>query len=439
MGRCLGLGVHPPCQIAVRVLHMTPELPYEPGGGGGRGREYFLCRRLIERGHDVLNISPVTPEEAPHAHALRDVGVENWVLERPASQLREVAAAVRAEPRVLAAAAIAPMRALEMRVFWVGLRALARRAVAEWSPDVVMVGHDMAAAWAQPLPASIPAVLTLHNLVWHWYLSRARRTKGGHAILLRAEAARYRAYTLRMLGRYQAAVAVSTIEAAEVRNTSQVPVSVIPTGVDTRVTAPRPEQPGPPRLVFTGTLSYQPNSEGIAWFADHVWPEVLRAVPNAQLDIVGRGPPSSVLALDDRPGINVIGPVPVMGPYFDRAHAVIVPILTGAGIRVKIVEAMAAGRAIVSTSLGWEGLPHVVSGQHLLVADDPAPFAAAAIRLLREPELRQRLAGQGRSLAERHYDWRKLGDEQEAVLAGVIAGTPSPARVTSAATAIGEV
>ena len=85
------------------------------------------------------------------------------------------------------------MRALEMRVFWVGLRALARRAVAEWSPDVVMVGHDMAAARAQPLPVSLPAILTLHNLTWHWYLSRAGRTSGVPAILLQAEAARYRA------------------------------------------------------------------------------------------------------------------------------------------------------------------------------------------------------------------------------------------------------
>ena len=411
----------------MRVLHMTPELPFEPGGGGGRGREYFLCRRLVELGHDVLNISPVTPAEAPQAQALRDVGVENWVLERPASELREVTAAVRAEPQILATAVTAPMRALEMRVFWVGLRALAQRAVREWRPDVVMVGHDMAAAWAWPLPESLPAVLTLHNLVWHWYLSRARRTAGVPALLLRAEAARYRTYTLRMLKRYQAAVAVSTIEADEVRRSSPIPVSVIPTGVDTEALAPGPEQPGPPRLVFTGTLGYPPNSQGIAWFADHVWPQVLHALPDARLDIVGRAPPPSVLALSDRPGITVIGPVPDMAPHFKRAHAVIVPILTGAGIRVKIVEAMAAGRAIVSTSLGWEGLPHVIAGEHLLAANEPAQFAAATVRLLREPELRRRLAGQGRSLAERHYDWRGLGDEQEAVLASVLRRPASPA------------
>ena len=89
-----------------------------------------------------------------------------------------------------------------------------------------------------------------------------------------------------------------------------------------------------------------------------------------------------------------------MAPFFAQATAVVVPILTGAGIRVKIVEAMSAGRAIVSTSLGWEGLPHVEPGRHLLVADEPAAFAAATLRLLREPELRGRLAKDARALAE---------------------------------------
>jgi glycosyltransferase involved in cell wall biosynthesis len=404
----------------MRVLHMTPELPFEPGGGGGRGREYFLCRRLVDLGHQVLNISPVEPSEARWAQALRDVGVDNWVVQRPASHLREAAAAVATEPAVLGTAAMAPVRALEMRIFWLQLRGLVDRAASEWRPDVVVVGHDMAAAWADGISPSVPAVLTLHNLTWRWYLSRARRSRGLRALLLRAEAARYRRYLLQRIPRYSAAIAVSTLEAAELSRTVAIPVPVIPTGVDTTTLRPAPEEGEPPRLVFTGTLGYPPNSQGITWFADHVWPEVRRQVRNAQLDVVGRDPPSSVQALGQREGINVVGPVPVMDPYFARAHAVVVPILTGAGIRVKIVEAMAAGRPIVSTSLGWEGLPHVEPGRHLLVADDPHEFAAAAVRLLQQPELRRGIAADARSLAERHYDWRRLGDEQEAVLRDVL-------------------
>jgi glycosyltransferase involved in cell wall biosynthesis len=399
---------------------MTPELPYEPGGGGGRGREYFLCRRLVELGHQALNISPALPGEARWAQSLRDVGVENWVVQRPASHIRETVDAIRTNPDVLVTAAVAPVRALEMRIFWLQLRQTAERAVREWRPDIVVVGHDMAAAWASSLSCPIPAVLTLHNLTWHWYLSRARRRGGVAAVPLRAEAARYRRYLLRQLPRYRAAIAVSTTEADELRGTTDVPVTVIPTGVDTSRLSPAQEERGPPRLVFTGTLGYPPNSQGITWFANHVWPLVLKHIPDARLDIVGRDPTRGIWELAQRPGITVVGPVPEMAPYFARAHAVVVPILTGAGIRVKIVEAMAAGRAIVSTSLGWEGLPYVQPGRHLLVADEPEEFASAAVRLLDDGRFRAHMAAEARSLAKHRYDWRTLGDEQEAVLKTVL-------------------
>src|SRR3954447_6849732 len=138
----------------MRVLHVTPELPYEPGGGGGRTREFFLCRRLVEQGHAVLNVSPALPHEVGLGDSLRAVGVENWVAPRPASPVEEVGRAVAAEPAVLGAAVTRPVRALEMRVFWTRLRALALRAVHKWRPDVLVVGHDMAAAWALDLPGS---------------------------------------------------------------------------------------------------------------------------------------------------------------------------------------------------------------------------------------------------------------------------------------------
>jgi polysaccharide biosynthesis protein PslH len=415
----VGLRADPPGLLRVRILHLTPELPYEPGGGGGRTREFFLCRRLADLGHDVLNLSPALPDELPLADSLRDAGVENWVVRRPATPREEVARAVAAEPAVLGAAVARPVRALEMRVFWTRLRPLARRAVREWRPDVVVVGHDMAAAWACDLPRELPAVLTLHNLTWHWYLSRARRASGAHALALRAEASRYRRHVLRVLPRFHTAVAVSTIEAAEVGELGTTRVELIPTGVDTQALRPGPEpDETPPRLLFTGTMSYAPNHQGIRWFADEVWPRVRAALPDARLDVVGKDPPGAVRGLDGRDGITVHGFVPSMAPFFAAAHAVVVPILTGAGIRVKIVEAMAAGRAVVSTSLGWEGLAHIEPGRHLLVADEPGAFADAALRLLRDPGLRARMAGDARALAEREYDWRGLGDRLERVLRG---------------------
>jgi glycosyltransferase involved in cell wall biosynthesis len=370
----------------------------------------------VDLGHEVQNVSPVLPEQLPLAERLREVGVANWVARRPVPPLQEVARAVAAEPALLAAAVTRPVRALEMRVFWTRLRALAQRAVAEWRPDVVVVGHDMAGAWAVDLPRELPAVLTCHNLTWRWYESRARRADPARAAVLSAEAWRYRRHVLSILPRYHTAVAVSTLEADELRRIGRTRVELIPTGVDTRELRPAPREPGPPRLLFTGTMSYPPNHLGIKWFAREVWPLVRAQAPDALLDVVGKGPPEDVMALDGCAGISVHGFVDSMAPYFARAGAVVVPILAGAGIRVKIVEAMAAGRAVVSTPLGCEGLAGLEPGRHLLVAEEPEAFAAEAVRLLRDPALSERIGRDARELAERSYDWRPLGDELEQVL-----------------------
>ncbi len=114
-------------------------------------------------------------------------------------------------------------------------------------------------------------------------------------------------------------------------------------------------------------------------------------------------------------GVTVAGFVPSMAPYFEAAHVVVAPIQTGAGIRVKIIEALAAGRPVVSTSLGYEGLG-LEAGRHLLVEDDPDRFAAAIVELLADPGRRAGLAAAGRARAERDFDWRALGDQLERVL-----------------------
>lgn len=364
----------------------------------------------------MLNVSPALPEVLGHSDVLRDVGVENWVAPRPSSPVEEVARAVAAEPQILGAAVTQPVRALEMRVFWTRLRPLVVRAVSAWRPDVVLVGHDMASEWASGLPPELPAVLTCHNLNWRWYESRARRANPVAASVLRAEAWRYRRHVTRMLPRFHTAIAVSTLEAEELRALGAPRVELIPTGVDTRELRPAPEAADPPRLLFTGTMSYGPNHQGILWFAREVWPLVRERVPDARLDVVGKDPPGDVRSLDGKEAVTVHGFVDSMAPFFAQARAVVVPILAGAGIRVKIIEAMAAGRAVVSTSLGCEGLAGLEPGRHLLVADREADFADSAARLLLEPDLRHGLAEEARRLAEEAYDWRALGEQLESVL-----------------------
>ena len=142
-------------------------------------------------------------------------------------------------------------------------------------------------------------------------------------------------------------------------------------------------------------------------------------MPDARLDIVGRDPGPALTRLDGREGIAVHGSVPSMAPYFEAAHVVVAPILTGAGIRVKIIEALAAGRPVVSTSLGHEGLG-LEPGRHLLVEDQPERFAAAVADLLADPDRRAALAREGRARAERDFDWRTLGRRLESMLTGAV-------------------
>lgn len=401
----------------MRLLHLSPELPFAPGGGGGETREFYLLRRLVELGHEVENVSPLNAAQAENVHLLEEAGVSVRAARRPDSRIQEVLRAAAAEPAGVAGALAAqPFLAFGERVIWTRLRELALRAIEERRPDVIVIGHDMAADWIRDLPDDIPVLLTCHNLSWHLYESRARLASGPRAVAMRAEAARYRRHVLRLLPRFHTAIAVSTLERDELLQIGTTRVAFIPSGVGTDIITPAPEpRDSAPRLLFTGTMSYGPNHEGIRWFANDVWPLVRAAVPDVELNVVGRNPPPSVQELDRLAGITVHGSVPEMAPFFAASNAVIVPILTGAGIRVKIIEALAAGRATVATPLGAEGL-ELQAERHLLIANGAGAFADATVRLLRDPELRERLGSEGRAVAERRYDWRALGDELAALL-----------------------
>jgi glycosyltransferase involved in cell wall biosynthesis len=404
----------------VRVLHLTPELPYWPGGAGGATRQFHLLRRLVEVGHEVATVAPVTLEQQPRVADVRSMGIEVAEYRRPASRVRETLRALRHEPGLASGLATRPVLAWQVAVFWHFLRPLARRLLREWRPDVITVEHDQAAAWVTDLDPLPPAVLVLDNVSWAYYRSRARAVGGPGAIGLRFEACRFRRYDGRHIGRYNRLIAVSARDAGELEGVGP-PVDIVPNGVATDAVEVQPPADGPPTLLFTGTMAYPPNAHGIAWFGREVWPIVRSQIPGVRLLIVGRDPPRTVLALAAEPGIEVTGWVPEMAPYYARSTAVVVPLRSGGGTRLKVLEAMASGRAVVSTEVGVEGI-EAEPGTHLLVREDPAGLAAAAVRLLNDDELRNRLARAGRRLVEERYDWSVLGDRFARALAAARGG-----------------
>jgi polysaccharide biosynthesis protein PslH len=286
---------------------------------------------------------------------------------------------------------------------------------------VVLVEHDWAAAWWRDLPVGLPRVLTLQNLSWRYYEARAGATSGLRAAALALEARRFLRFDRAQLPVYDLLITMSDEEAAVLRRTvPETRCEAIPNGVDTTALAPAPPPEGPPTLLYTGTLDYAPNAEGLRWLLREVWPRVVARTPAARLLVVGRNPPEDArrLAGDE---VTFTGRVADIAPCFARATAVLVPLLSGGGTKLKVLDGLSSGRPVISTPTGVEGI-RAEDGRHLLVADGAEAFADAVGRVLEDAGLRDRLGGEGRALAERCYDWSVLSDSLDALLTEVSRG-----------------
>jgi sugar transferase (PEP-CTERM/EpsH1 system associated) len=186
-------------------------------------------------------------------------------------------------------------------------------------------------------------------------------------------------------------------------------MSVVPTGVDSKYFRPMPELEQPNTLVFTGSMDWMPNEDGIVYFVGEILPLIRKEIPNVSLWIVGRRPSAQLRKLaDESAGVTVTGRVEDIRPYMAKASVYVVPLLVGGGTRLKIFEAMAMGRAVVSTTIGAEGLP-VQDGKDIVLADQPEEFARQAVALLRSSAAREQLGRSARQLVEQDYSWDAVG------------------------------
>ena len=401
----------------MRILHLTAELPLAPGGSGGQTRQFHLIDQMRARGHEVTVLVSVAAHlDAALANRLRSAGAVVHAVQRPTPRDPRVAGQLLRRPSQLARGLVEPVPVWKMSVVWGQIRAMAREISARELPDVVVVSHDEAAAWARDLPGPA-ALLDCHNVSPAYLALQARVRPGASGHWSRAEGARFRRHLQRHLGRFAVTVAVSEEERDRLRELGAACVAVVPNGVDTQEYTVTPERPGRrPGVLFTGTMSHAPNHDGVRWLVRDVWPLVRARCPDAHLHVAGRGPGRAVLALGDD-SVHITGEVADMRTQFEEATVVVVPIRFGGGSRLKVMESFAAGRPVVSTSLGVEGVPGVRPGQHALVHDRPEEFAAAIVDLLGDPARRARLAGEARRLAEDAHDWRVIGDRFEEALA----------------------
>jgi polysaccharide biosynthesis protein PslH len=187
----------------------------------------------------------------------------------------------------------------------------------------------------------------------------------------------------------------------------QPKITVVPIAVDTHLLQPIACHPDSLNIVTLGTLHYPPNADGIRWFAREVFPRVIWEMPQATLTIIGKNPPQDFLemAANQSERCYVTGYVPDLVPQLEKSAVMVVPVRAGSGMRVRILEALAHGLPIVTTTIGLEGID-ALPGRDLLVADSVEDYATAVVRLLKNPGQRNQLAENGRRLAETRYDWR---------------------------------
>jgi polysaccharide biosynthesis protein PslH len=277
-----------------------------------------------------------------------------------------------------------------------------------------------------PGSLTIPSVLFQHNVeseIWRRHSLTA--SNPGKKMMYRREFRKMLRYERAAVCKFQHVIAVS--EGDRSMMTQWVDgdrVTVVPTGVDLAQYHPNlssvDTNVSAPLITFVGAMDWEPNVDGIEYFCNEVWPSIKAEVPRARLRIVGRNPDRRVQkwAVNSADGsIEVVGRVPSVVEHLHESAVVIVPLRIGGGTRLKIYEAMATAKAVVSTTIGAEGLD-VHHGHDIVLADDPNSFAQAVIMLLRDPELRRRYETAAAETAAR-YDWPAIGDRFSEVLQSV--------------------
>lgn len=261
------------------------------------------------------------------------------------------------------------------------------------------------------LPKGIRVIIDEHNIEYELRLRTYRHEKD----LLRKwfnrlEGTRIKPFELEQCR--NADIVLVTSERERLLLQAQLPecvIEVVPNGVDIGMfdvhDATR-EVPG--RIVFTGSMEYYPNVHAALFFAQNCWPLIRERVPHATWHIVGKNPLPEVRKLAELTGVTVTGTVPDVRPYIASAEVCIVPLLIGSGTRLKILEALAMQKAVVSTSIGCEGLAGV-PGKHWVVADEPEAFAQSVMAFMNNAEMRKRFGNAGRALVEAEYSWKQCG------------------------------
>lgn len=401
----------------MKLLFLAHRIPYPPNKGD-KIRSFHQLRALVERGHEIHLLA--------FADDASDMGYQ--------VDLAKLCASVQIVPLNRLWAQLRALRTLlSPRPLSLGfyeskqMRAITQQKFAEEQFDAVFVYSSTMAQYV-PLELASRTVVDMVDVDSEKWLDYARSVNITKSWLYKLEWQRLHRYEQEIVATFGYTLLTTAREAALLNQvdefTRRARLRTLTNGVDLAHYRPEPwrlrildklplserqwfADPVAPRLVFTGAMDYYANIEGVKYFAESILPLVREREPHAEFLIVGSKPTDEVKQLGRLPGVQVTGFVEDVRPYLQAATICVVPLRIARGVQNKVLEAMAMGKASVSTPEGVAGL-NVTDGEHLLMADSPRKFAEQIIKLIRNEKLRRELGENARSFVEEHHDWAPL-------------------------------
>ena len=386
----------------MKILFLSPTVPF-PLTDGGRIRVFNLLKQIAAKSDITLLALQTQPTDEEGIAELQQLGVQVHLVPNaptlPRVSLRTLINAFHRQQPITVARYDLP-----------AYRQKFKELIA--TEDYDLVHYEMFHTAQFHTETDLPGVLSQQNVDSEiWRRLCGETANPFYKFVYWTQQRAFQRYERVLSPKFDAVTCTSNIDATVFQHHCAADaIAIIPNGVDVTHFQPDFTTEAPAHLIYIGSMDWYPNEDAVAFFADEILPGIQSEVPEVQFSIVGGNPSARVQKLEEREGVIVTGRVPEIKPYFAEATVFVVPLRIGSGTRLKILEALAMGKAIVSTSVGAEGL-NLKDGEEIFIADEPKPFAEAVTRLLTDPALRRRIGENGRARVEKDYDWRSIGEK----------------------------
>ena len=401
----------------MRILFVTPELPFPPTWGYSIRISKFLS--LLARRHSVLLLTYAADGDDEKIRALEAMGLEVHPVRGGDNR--------STGKRVAQFASLFSGRSYQGRYLYSDAMQRTLNELCAGQPfDIIQVETSQMVTFA--FDSRSPLVIDEHDIVFE-LLGRIAETERSlfRRVYNLSERRKYQREEIERWRRASACVVTSAREVPVVHGAGiTAPVLAAPNGVDIEYFATSEIVPDADTLVMTGLMRTRPNIDAAVYFVKDIFPKILAARPSARIYIVGGDPPDEVTRLANA-NVVITGGVPDVRPFVHKASVVVVPLRMGGGTRLKVLEGLSMKKAMVSTSIGCEGID-VKNEEHLLIADQAENFARAVLRLMSDPAGGATLANRGFALVERQYRWEMVIEHLELLYAQLIAARQVPSQ-----------